>query len=190
MKGVETVPNAVKIFIGIFDRALEISLLFSSEFGSDHSVGQLSLGVLCIQQQINGIEGRYRDILQIMSTIKLAKVHYDWNKTCYGFNAFRWKHSESIYNLEGCSSLYFLQLRYVFDKRGAFEELQLESIQGNISFVGGLVISPKPILCYLGFYFDYKLNFHFYTYFYAIKYLFILNAMKILGNSSHEFLSI
>jgi len=46
MEGVETVSNAIKMFVGIFDRAFEIGLLFSSEFGGGHSVGQLSLGVL------------------------------------------------------------------------------------------------------------------------------------------------
>jgi len=56
----------------------------------------------------------------------------------------------------------------------------------NLSFIGDPVIFPKPILCYLGFYFDCKLSFHFYTYFYATKCLFILNDMKILGNLSHR----
>ena len=54
----------------------------------------------------------------------------------------------------------------------------------DLSSVGGPVISPKPILCYLGLYFDRKLNFYFHTHFYATKCLSTLNAMKMLGNSS------
>jgi len=37
MKGIKTVPNTIKVFVNIFDRALEISLLFHSEFGSTDS---------------------------------------------------------------------------------------------------------------------------------------------------------
>ena len=54
----------------------------------------------------------------------------------------------------------------------------------DLSLVEGSVISPKPIWRYLGFYFDYKLNFNYYMYFYAIKCLSTLSAMKMLGNSS------
>jgi len=38
MEGVETISNTIETFVGIFDRALEVSLLFGSEFGSGHSV--------------------------------------------------------------------------------------------------------------------------------------------------------
>ena len=60
----------------------------------------------------------------------------------------------------------------------------------DLSSVGGPIISPKPILWYLGFYFDRKLNFHFHTHFYATKCLSTLNAMKMLGNSSRGLLPI
>ena len=56
--------------------------------------------------------------------------------------------------------------------------------------IGGPIISPKPILCYLGFYFDCKFNFYFHMHFYTTKYLSILNAMKILGNSLRRLLPI
>ena len=54
----------------------------------------------------------------------------------------------------------------------------------DLSLVGGLVISPKPIWWYLGFYFDHRLNFNYHTHFYATKCLSTLSAMKMLGNSS------
>ena len=54
----------------------------------------------------------------------------------------------------------------------------------DLSLVEGPVISPKPIWQYLGFYFNYRLNFNYYMCFYAIKCLSILSAMKMLGNSS------
>ena len=54
----------------------------------------------------------------------------------------------------------------------------------DLSSVGGPILTPKPIWRYLGFYFDRKLNFHYYTHFYATKCLSTLNAMKLLGNSS------
>jgi len=54
----------------------------------------------------------------------------------------------------------------------------------NLSSIGGSVISPKPILCYLEFYFDHKLNFHYHMHFYATKCLSTLNAIKMLENSS------
>jgi len=60
----------------------------------------------------------------------------------------------------------------------------------DLSLEGGSVISPKPIWQYLGFYFDHKLNFNYHTHFYATKYLFTLNAMKMLGNSSRGLLPI
>jgi len=56
--------------------------------------------------------------------------------------------------------------------------------------VGGSVISPKPIWRYLGFYFDHRLNFNYYTHFYAMKCLSTLSAMKMLGNSSRGLLPI
>jgi len=60
----------------------------------------------------------------------------------------------------------------------------------NLSSVGGSIISPKPIWQYLGFYFDCKLNFNYYTHFYATKCLFTLSTMKMLGNSSRGLLPI
>jgi len=54
----------------------------------------------------------------------------------------------------------------------------------NLILVGGPVLQPKPIWRYLGFFFNWKLNFHHHVYFYATKYLLILNAMKMLDNSS------
>jgi len=60
----------------------------------------------------------------------------------------------------------------------------------DLSSVGGPIISPKPILQYLGFYFDHKLNFHYHTYLYANKCLSTLNAMKMLGNSLQGLLPI
>jgi len=60
----------------------------------------------------------------------------------------------------------------------------------DLTPIEGPVIFPKPILYYLGFYFDCKLNFHFHTHFYATKCLSTLNTMKMLGNSSCSLLSI
>jgi len=60
----------------------------------------------------------------------------------------------------------------------------------NLTSVRDPVISPKPIWQYLDFYFDHKLNFNYYTYFYATKCLSILSTMKILWNSSRGLLSI
>ena len=54
----------------------------------------------------------------------------------------------------------------------------------NLSSIGSPIISPKPILYYLGFYFNHKLNFYYHMHFYATKCLSTLNAIKILGNSS------
>ena len=48
VKGVEAVSNAVEPLIDIFDRALEVSLLFRSEFGSCNFVGSLILSMLGI----------------------------------------------------------------------------------------------------------------------------------------------
>jgi len=48
VKGVEAVSNAVKPLIDIFDRALEVGLLFRSEFGSCNFVGSLILSILGI----------------------------------------------------------------------------------------------------------------------------------------------
>ena len=52
------------------------------------------------------------------------------------------------------------------------------------SSVGGPIISSKSIWHYLGFYFDWKLNFNYHTHFYAIKCMSTLNAMKMPGNFS------
>ena len=60
----------------------------------------------------------------------------------------------------------------------------------NLSLVGDPILSPKPIRCYLGFYFNWKLNFHYHTYVYTIKCLSTLNTMKMLGNSSRGLLPI
>jgi len=48
VKGVEAVSNAVELLIDILDRALEVGLLFHSEFGSCSFVGSLILGMLGI----------------------------------------------------------------------------------------------------------------------------------------------
>ena len=48
IKGVEAVSNAVEPLIDILDRALEVSLLFRSEFGSCSFVESLILSVLGI----------------------------------------------------------------------------------------------------------------------------------------------
>ena len=60
----------------------------------------------------------------------------------------------------------------------------------DLSSVRGPIISPKLIWQYLGFYFDYRLNFNYHMHFYATKCLFTLSAMKILENSSKGLLSI
>jgi len=60
----------------------------------------------------------------------------------------------------------------------------------DLSSIGGSVISPKPIWQYLGFYFDYRLNFNYHIHFYATKCLFTLSAMKMLENSSRGLLPI
>jgi len=54
--------------------------------------------------------------------------------------------------------------------------------------VGGPVLSPKPIWRYLGFFFNQKLIFYYHVHHYATKCLSILNAMKLLDNSSQGIL--
>jgi len=58
----------------------------------------------------------------------------------------------------------------------------------DLTSVGGPIINPKPIWRYLGFFFDWKLNFHYHTHFYTTKCLSTLSAMKMLGNSSQGLL--
>ena len=58
----------------------------------------------------------------------------------------------------------------------------------DLTSVGGPIINPKPIWRYLGFFFNWKLNFHYHTHFYATKCLSTLNAMKMLGNFSQGLL--
>jgi len=48
VKGVKAVSNAVELLIDVLDRALEVGLLFHSEFGSCGFVGSLILSVLGI----------------------------------------------------------------------------------------------------------------------------------------------
>jgi len=48
VKGVEAVSNAVELLIDVLDRALEVGLLFHSEFGNCSFVGSLILGMLGI----------------------------------------------------------------------------------------------------------------------------------------------
>jgi len=48
MERVEAATNAVGMLIDVLDRALEVGLLFGSEFGSCGSVGDLILSVLRI----------------------------------------------------------------------------------------------------------------------------------------------
>ena len=58
----------------------------------------------------------------------------------------------------------------------------------NLTSIGGPIINPKPIWRYLGFFFNWKLNFYYHTHFYATKCLSTLSAMKMLGNSSRGIL--
>jgi len=60
----------------------------------------------------------------------------------------------------------------------------------DLSSIGGPIISPKSIWQYLGFYFDWKLNFNYHIHFYATKCMSTLNAMKMLGNSLRGLLPI
>ena len=46
MKRIETVPNAIKTLINIFNGALEIGLLFHGKFGSNSSVRGLVFSML------------------------------------------------------------------------------------------------------------------------------------------------
>jgi len=48
VKGIEAVSNAVELLIDILDRALEVGLLFHSEFGHYSFVGCLILSMLGI----------------------------------------------------------------------------------------------------------------------------------------------
>jgi len=48
VKGVKAVSNAIEPLIDVLDRALEVGLLFCSEFGSCSFVGSLILSVLGI----------------------------------------------------------------------------------------------------------------------------------------------
>ena len=60
----------------------------------------------------------------------------------------------------------------------------------DLTLVGGPILTPKPIWWYLGFYFNWKLNFHHHIHFYTTKCLSTLNTMKVLGNSSRGILSL
>ena len=60
----------------------------------------------------------------------------------------------------------------------------------NFTLVREPILIPKSIWCYLGFFFNRKLTFHYHVHFYATKCLSILNTMKLLGNSSHGILPI
>jgi len=60
----------------------------------------------------------------------------------------------------------------------------------DLTNAGGPILHPKPIWQYLGFYFDYKLFFYYYTHFYTTKCLSILKAMKMLGNSTRGLFSL
>ena len=60
----------------------------------------------------------------------------------------------------------------------------------DLTTVGGSIITSKPIWRYLGFFFNWKLNFHYHTHFYATKCLSTLSVMKMLGNSSWGLLPI
>jgi len=46
MKGIKTISNTIKVLIDIFDEALEVGLLFYSEFGNSNSVRRLVLSML------------------------------------------------------------------------------------------------------------------------------------------------
>jgi len=48
VKGIEAISNAVELLIDVLDRALEVGLLFCSEFGHCSFVGCLTLSVLGI----------------------------------------------------------------------------------------------------------------------------------------------
>jgi len=48
VKGIEAVSNAVELLIDVLDRALEVGLLFCSEFGCCSFVGCLILSMLGI----------------------------------------------------------------------------------------------------------------------------------------------
>jgi len=58
----------------------------------------------------------------------------------------------------------------------------------NLTSVGEPILYPKPIWRYLGFFFDWKLNFHHHVHYYMTKCLSTLNAIKMLGNSSRGLL--
>ena len=62
----------------------------------------------------------------------------------------------------------------------------LPNLSINLSSIDSPIISSKSIWQYLGFYFDWKLNFNYHTYFYTTKCMSTLNAMKILENSSRD----
>ena len=65
-----------------------------------------------------------------------------------------------------------------------FTRAQHPNLSIDLTSIGDPIINPKPIWRYLGFFFDWKLNFYYHTHFYATKCLSTLSAMKILGNSS------
>ena len=56
------------------------------------------------------------------------------------------------------------------------QELIIPNPSIDFSSIEGSVISLKPIWRYLGFFFDYKLNFYYHMYYYATKCLFTLSA--------------
>ena len=60
----------------------------------------------------------------------------------------------------------------------------------NLFLLGGPVLRPKHIWQYLGFYFDKKLTFRYYTYFYSNRAIFTVKSIKMLGNSNYSLLHI
>jgi len=60
----------------------------------------------------------------------------------------------------------------------------------DLTSVGSPILIPKPIWCYLGFFFNRKLTFQYYIHFYTTKCFSTLNIMKLLGNLSQGILLI
>ena len=59
---------------------------------------------------------------------------------------------------------------------------KFNSLSLDLRFLGGTILRLKNTWQYLGFFFNRKLLFQYYTYYYANKVLSTIKSMKILGN--------
>ena len=94
-------------------------------------------------------------------------------------------------------TIVFLFLRKFFIKHDKSEVFHFSRLTKNFNpspldlrHLGGAILRPKNIWWYLEFFFDIKLSFWHYTYYYANKVSSIIKSMKMLGNLTKELLPV